>query len=148
MCVYFGEAAAADNWRGTPGRWSPLNPDPLPFQPALFTLGAYCVCVWTLTAQPARDCICVWVCVCMSIFTDCPPPVIVWASECVCVCVLLSTVSDCRSSVCVKEQQVIQLCYKRFRPDWWPQPTEKALTFSKQSSLEDCVHVCVCFFVI
>lgn len=34
MCVYLGEAAVADNWRGTPGCWSPINPDPLPFKPA------------------------------------------------------------------------------------------------------------------
>lgn len=38
-----------DNWGGTPGHWSPLNPTPLPFKPTASTLGAHfvhmCVCV-------------------------------------------------------------------------------------------------------
>lgn len=38
-----------DNWGGTPGHRSPLNPAPLPFKPTASTLGAHfvhmCVCV-------------------------------------------------------------------------------------------------------
>lgn len=57
MCV---RTVPRDNWRGTPGHWSPLNPAPLPFKLTLPTLGAYfvyvCVLCGTSSSQQLYVC--------------------------------------------------------------------------------------------
>lgn len=109
-----------DNWGGTPGHWSPLNPTPLPFKPTASTLGAHfvhsCVCVCVACGLNAATgfYVCRFKGRPFCLLRRCPsflaasPQSVVWQRNCAPLCVRWQW----------EEQQVIQLCYKWFRTDW------------------------------